>query len=505
VIVYRNQRKRVATADLLHRVETSVGFERQMGVGILEAGVADALCPDYDRNLPVLAALRRGEWEGFELPREIEISVPEGFAYYALDPELYQRAALSFVKTVRPERVALIGIRAIGTTLSTIVAAVLRAAGCEVQSWTVRPHGHPWNRVLRIDEGLARAWREWNGWFAVVDEGPGLSGSSFASVSERLESLGIAPQRVVLFPSWVPDGSGFVSETARARWRLHEKFCVDFEDLDLFPGTRDIGGGKWRLLADIPVAAHPQHERRKYLNRKYLYKFAGYGHYGSEALERAGALFGWVPSCNELRRGFLSIEWVPGRNLSQSLRSPHRGESFLKHAARYLTHIRREFATGEPVGFEPLAELIAVNAPEAPETGGWRSAVLDGRAVALDGRMFPHEWIEAPHGYLKTDALDHHDDHFFPGPQDTAWDIAASIIEFHLNAPAEEYFVECYERESQDRGIRARLPFYRLAYLAFRFGYTDVAMHTLEGTEDGVRFSKDRARYRSLLELSHGS
>jgi hypothetical protein len=98
VIVYREQRRRVFTAEFLHQIEDTQGFDRQMKFGQFEAGVADALCPECDRDLPVLAALRRGEsdrgeWEGFELPREIEISVPEGFAYYALDPELYRRAA----------------------------------------------------------------------------------------------------------------------------------------------------------------------------------------------------------------------------------------------------------------------------------------------------------------------------------------------------------------------------------------------------------------------------
>jgi hypothetical protein len=266
VIVYREQRQRVHTAEFLRQAEVAQGFERQMLFGQVEAGVADALCPDFGRDLR----------ESFEPPPEIEISVPEGFAYYALDPELYERAVAQFLEAERPEPVAVIGIRAIGTTLSTIVAARLRESGCEVARSTVRPRGHPWNRELRIEESLAQKWRDWRGVFAVVDEGR----SSFAAVSVCLESLGLAPERVVLFPSWLPDGSEFISATARARWTLHRKYCTPFEDLGLFPGACDLGAGKWRAHTGTNVPVQPQHERRKYLSRTPL----PYGR-GSESLQ----------------------------------------------------------------------------------------------------------------------------------------------------------------------------------------------------------------------------
>ncbi|HLI82457.1 MAG TPA: hypothetical protein VKV17_00995 [Bryobacteraceae bacterium] len=480
MIAYREQRRRVRASEFLRQAEAARGFERQMLLGQFEAGVADALCPDCDRDLG----------DHVEPPEEIEISVPEGFAYYALDPELYERAAARFVKAERPQRVAVIGIRAIGTTLSAIVARRLRESGCAVARWTVRPRGHPWNRELRIDQALAQAWRAWPGLFAVVDEGPGLSGSSFAAVSACLESLGIAPERVVLFPSWTPDGSAFISAPARARWLLHRKYCIPFEDLGLFGGACDLGAGKWRALRGLDLPVQPQHERRKYLSRgregalPTLYKFAGYANFGRAALARAEALRGWIPGCGELDRGFISMPWVSGR-------PPKVNAQFLDHAARYLAHVSHEFPAHEPVRFEPLAELIAVNSPRAPDAARWRGAVEDGHAVHLDARMFPHEWIETPAGYLKADALDHHDDHFFPGPQDPAWDVAGTIVEFALDAAAENHFVEVYRRASADRAIRARLPFYRLAYLAFRVGYWNLA---------GERFARERARSEALLE-----
>ena len=42
-----------------------------------------------------------------------------------------------------------------------------------------------------------------------------------------------------------------------------------------------------------------------------------------------------------------------------------------------------------------------------------RSLIEDAPAYELDGRMLPHEWIETSSGFLKTDAVDHFDDHFF--------------------------------------------------------------------------------------------
>src|SRR5690349_8351031 len=106
MIVFRRQRRRVRTAEMLTRIDAAHGFERQIEVGELEAGVADELCPERDEDLPVLRGLREGQWKGLELPHEIDISVPEGFAYYALDPELYRIAVRRLVWQVRPSRVA---------------------------------------------------------------------------------------------------------------------------------------------------------------------------------------------------------------------------------------------------------------------------------------------------------------------------------------------------------------------------------------------------------------
>ena len=487
MIVYREQRSRVRTATVLDRIAASHGFERQMELGELEAGVADALCPEYDSDLPVLRALRNGQWRGLELPEEIEISVPEGFAYYALDPELYRIAARRMVWEARPERVAVIGIRSIGTTLASIVESELHQLGIPAESWTVRPRGHPWERKAAISPELERTWREWRGHFAIVDEGPGLSGSTFTSVAAFLGSLGVPDEQIAFFPSWRSGGGSLVSKSARERWQRHAKYVADFEELGRFENDRDLSGGKWQEITGMRVPVHPQHERRKYLRGGQFYKFAGYGRYGRAILERARALAAFIPRTYGLKDGFLVSDWV-------SARQPSVTTEFLDHVARYLNFVRSRFAIAG--GAVSLAEMIAVNTGEE-----WPDPEPLEEAVQLDARMMRHEWLETRDGWLKADALDHHDDHFYPGPQDIAWDIAGFSIEFGLEAEGEQYLLERFARLSGDCAA-ARLPFYRTAYLAFRLGYADMAGEMLRAERDryaAILWSEPWMRNRSRL------
>src|SRR5207253_11092270 len=105
-------------------------------------------------------------------PERVEIRRPEGYAFYALYPEAYSAAA-SALDGVGPIKV--VGIRSIGTGLAAMVAARL---GGELPV-TVRPVGDPFRRELSISAELAAALLDdAHASFAIVDEGPGLSGSS---------------------------------------------------------------------------------------------------------------------------------------------------------------------------------------------------------------------------------------------------------------------------------------------------------------------------------------
>src|SRR5262249_52710968 len=110
-------------------------------------------------------------------------------------------------------------------------------------------------------------------------------------------------------------------------------------------------------------------------------------------------------------------------------------------------------------------------------------------------------WISTPRGLFKVDALDHHDDDFWPGCRDIAWDVAGTVVEFGVEGPAREFFITAYERAAKDRTIRRRLPLYEAAYLAYRVGYANLSAASLQDTNEGATFSRLEDRYRHLLAV----
>jgi hypothetical protein len=120
-------------------------------------------------------------------------------------------------------------------------------------------------------------------------------------------------------------------------------------------------------------------------------------------------------------------------------------------------------------------------------------------AVAVDARMQPHEWIRTGSGFLKTDGVDHFDDHFFPGPQDIAWDVAGFSVEFGLDAGAADGLADAVAAALRDPSLPARLPFLTLAYLAARLGYASLAAASLGATPDGHAQATLARRYARQL------
>lgn len=534
-------------------VEHQQAVEWLIDFGELEAGLADvrqtSVCPhsaDRLKSVPRRIALGFGhvfvcswkknsaelerrlvelgglleELTGLPLPENVSVGTPEGYAYYSLYPETYLAAAERCVDELRPAHAVCIGIRSIGTSLSAVVAATLEQRGVPVQSFTVRPDGHPFDRRLRLSTELAQQWRaQRDAHFLIVDEGPGLSGSSFCSTAHALTELGVTENRIVFFPSWQTDGAQFVNAEARRRWPRHPKFTATFEQVRLQSGRlshgdalTDIAAGQWRALfyrdEDKFPAVHPQHERRKYLvkaERLWL-KFAGLGRYGQAKLSRAEALAaaGFAPRALGLADGFLKSEFVKGQPLTRNDVCP----ALLTTIARYLAFLRANFPT-EQTAPDDIREMMRVNLTEALgearaerllQSDGFKRAADAGRACAIDGRMLPHEWLRTADGYIKTDGLDHHDDHFYPSCQDIAWDVAGCCVEFALNREQRKFLIEQYRRVAEDADIAARLPFYLLAYTAFRLGYATMAANQLKGTADGARFDELRARYAANLE-----
>jgi hypothetical protein len=471
MIVYADREERVDTCAFLRTIEQSADpLERLIRRGQFESGVSDALCPDCDDVVDFRS-----------LPTEIVIRPPEGYAFYAVYPDQYRDAAKRFYTERRPEACVVIGIRSIGASLSTVVAEALPNVAAR---FTVRPRGHPFDRHICLSPRLELLIREnISAWFCIVDEGPGLSGSSFISVAEKLSEFGVPDERIVFFPSYEPHIAGLRSERARTRWPRHPVYLEPFRADRVVPaGGRDMSAGKWREILMRWPAANPQHERRKYLVDGCVWKFAGLAHLGRARFERARILSeaGFAPTAVAFENGFLISEFV----------QPDASAPDVDRIADYLAFLRREFATSRRVPYASLTEMIRVNAGiESPESD---PVIEDAVVVALDGRMLPHEWI----GDVKTDSVDHHDDHFFPGCQDIAWDIAGAEVEFETEPGA---LASRYLRLCRDATLDRRLPFYRRAYLAYRIGYAHLSAESLAGTADGARFGVLKNRYFAAL------
>ncbi|HEX6880383.1 MAG TPA: hypothetical protein VF135_08475, partial [Terriglobales bacterium] len=256
----------------------------------LTSAIADCFVTNNALSPDLLECARR-----LTLPDELQLSVAEGFAYYALHPQKLL-CVPSDVEGIATARV--IGMRSIGTTLSAVVAAALRAMGATVDRITVRPNGHPYERQLTFSEA-EKTWLHEagpNSMVVIVDEGPGISGSSFLAVAEAVEQCGIASQRILMVGSRDPDPQQLRAPQAAVRWTRFRFRAVT--DAPILPkGAKDdLGGGCWRrvLLRNFEnqPASWTQHESAKYLSddRKSIFKFLGYGHYGECLARRAEKL-----------------------------------------------------------------------------------------------------------------------------------------------------------------------------------------------------------------------
>ncbi len=487
---------------------------------------AETDVPSVDRSAlrDALAAIERTA-----LPPKVRLKSGEGHAFYALYPEAYAAAALQM--TSRDGRV--IGIRSIGSGLAAIVAAALGAAPPE----TVRPVGDPFQRYLSLQPAFrTRLKAGVGGRFIIVDEGPGLSGSSFGAVADTLEAMGAAPADLAFLPGHADDLGAAASEAHRKRWRAAERRCVPFEALvldaeapghglvswfaDLVEGgrLRDISGGGWRAVRYADLAAWPaantHQERRKFLlggaAGPWLLKFAGLGAAGERSFTQAQALAsaGFAPAAIALRYGFMAQPWL-GDWRPLQLRPEHRPR-FVRHLGGYLGWRAAHLSAPDSAGatLDSLLEMARVNAVEALGEQAARSPALSDarwaeapplRRVWTDNRLHPHEWLEHPDGrWLKTDGVDHAAAHDLIGAQDIAWDVAAARVEFGLDAPEMAILLGALrERADVDPDLAALLA---PAYLAFQLGaYTMAAQAHAGWPEEQQRLARAVAAYRRRL------
>jgi hypothetical protein len=479
-----------------------------------------AVCRSWDTDFRETGSLPRLEsLDG--LPAEVELRVPEGFAFYALYPEAYAEAARR-LKLSGPPRV--IGIRSIGTSLAAVVAAALGTPTFV----TVRPFGNPYAREIAVDPALERELLDEEAHYVIVDEGPGQSGSSFGAVAGWLEERGVPLERVALLPSHAGAPGSAATGKRRRWWGQVQRQVGDFGDwpalveqwctpllgpLDSSP--QDISGGAWRRLryaiGDQWPATVPAWERRKFLvtadGEQFLVKFAGLGRIGDEKLAIARALYleGFVPKPVGLVHGFLVEEWL------DDAAPLERSEKPLGEIALYIGARARLLpaASGSGASVEELLMMTRRNISLelgddfARELECWRAGELEPRIVRVrtDNRLDRHEWLRRRSGALiKMDALDHHQAHDLIGCQDLAWDVAGAMVEFDVDQSEAECFIAATEDSAGRKIDRELLECYRTAYLAWRLGWSRLGGSMTEDPAEQLRLKRRGDRYAAELQ-----
>jgi hypothetical protein len=460
-------------------------------------------------------------------PAWITVRSPEGYAHYALYPELYLEAALAARGTA--EWRGVIGVRSIGTSLGAAVAAGLGVPLLD----TVRPIGPPFER--RIEQHLPHA--PGTGAIAVVDEGPGLSGSSFHAVARWLFPGVQTSGALALFPG---HGQGPGPRASAATHRFFAQTAThppDPRGLRAPPTGRkglddwlrglagddaaidDLSGGRWRArrrARPLQAAALPGQERLKFLLRRpggdWLAKFAGLGRTGERKLARqrllAEAELG--PAARGLVHGFLVMDWVePSHDDAHEWVQPSgaRRSELVAHLARYLA-FRSARWPAPPGSGARLADLAAMARCNGASLGiddrSWNAVARHAirlehavRRVATDNRLHAWEWVSNGERLLKVGAVDHCESHDLVGCQDLAWDVAGAVVELALNtAELDELMAQLAAQgcPTDPALLRLCMP----CYVAFQLGAFTMGLET-SPADDQPAIERQCARLRQRL------
>lgn len=416
--------------------------------------------------------------------RPLRLRTPEGYAFYGLYPESYIDAARTL--PWRGAEVRVIGLRSIGTSLAPIVAAALDAP----PPLSVRPTGHPFRRSTRVKAEALKRFLRGGSAFVVVDEGPGLSGSSFAAAARLLMANGAAPDRIVLMPGHDGDPGGAGDADIRSVWRTVRRCpATPIADMTIASwagtllsgqpaGFEDLSAGQWRAkrfgsVSDWP-ALDARSDRRKLLihhgAQSWVARFAGLGAAGERKLARAEwlAARGFTPRPAGLAHGFLLQEWIAPARIND------RPDPAV--VGRYITARRGLVAESAGADLVALRAMALTNTEEALGAGAAsalsrRLTPSEGLArerqlVAIDGAFQHWKWLWRER-WLKVDALDHDADHDLIGPQDVAWDVVGASFELGYSSMARARLLRTL---GAARPSDEMLTYITPCYLAFRLG-----------------------------------
>ena len=496
----------------------------------------------------------------------LTVKIPEGFEFYALYPEQYCNSALHWSEdkpgSGAERSVTVIGIRSIGTALSAVVDTTLAAAGWRTGRITVRPTGPPFARKVELPPAFQASAQH----ALIVDEGPGLSGSSMAAVAQALISSGFKCEQIAFLPGHANEPGPAASPEVRDWWAHTPRYVTSLknirwngltlaESLEAKAGefcearitphflraslsaksqrlmsTENLGRGLWRNMVYASETNWPavpaSFERLKYRcspegGPGLLWKFAGLGawRYDMESCVAAGfkriekrAAQNWTVKPVAVFRGFVGLPWIEGEPLrSADARTP----GILNHIGCYLASVSGPPLTGteQAAARARLSEMLYWNTKESLGVTAAERALRVAAAIHLDdrypsygdGHLASHEWLRTVDGrILKVDCAGHDTDHTVVGRQPVHWDIAGAIVEWKLT----EAQVGVLLKAVKAAGIEIEpsdLAFYRLAFAAFRLGQSALcASLSTEDPSERARLEAATWRYQNQLQYEVG-
>ena len=494
-------------------------FQARMLVRSWRINFAGSLLPSTDWKA-LLEPLR--------LDEPIRIKRPEGYAHYALYPESFLEAAL---RSGLSSKAVVIGVRSIGVSLAAVVAAALGSG----PAYSLRPTGDPFRRQVLPGKLLQRRILDrLHTDFAIVDEGPGLSGSSFGCIADWLETNGVPAERIHFFPSHKGEPGRQVSKAHLRRWKQRRPHVVDVHELILDTperernlkswacellgvsegSWRDLSGGQWRgLRYEDPQYWPPsyrQQEKLKFLlsdsGTHHLVKFAGLCEMATkQARGKILSEAGFTPPVLGTCHGFIVEPWIEGCAMEID---PAPKTEMVEQIGLYLGFRARHLpATHGGASLLDLCHMATVNIEEAlggevahqiqQLIGRPHHLVKHLRRVDTDNRLHRWEWIRRQDGRLiKTDALDHNASHDLIGCQDVAWDIAGASVEFDLSKAQRCRLVEIVAVETDREPRDDVLKVFEACYLGFQIGLWSLAAQSHDASE--------QARLRSAVMRYEG-
>jgi hypothetical protein len=378
------------------------------------------------------------------------------------------------------------------------VTAVLDAAEIQCRRYTVRPYGHPFDRQVALAERFGADDR-----VLVVDEGPGLSGSSFFSVGRALTANGVSAGRQVYLCAHSQPPGKMARPEISAFWEHAQRYVASSFECAFGPAgsllenvelelegrfdapvrqVEDLSQGRWRALAagESPerLPSYAAFERPKLLaeledGRRVLLKF-----------------YGQVLRMDPVT---CAVDWSDAAAARQIASGDAR-------ATRVHGYVARLWLDGElltPAAKTPsLLERLALFLAERP----WHCTRGSGNAAdccyAMTGSLAPQEWLRLPSGrVVKLPETLAGFDHTAIDSEPLGWDLAAALIEWQLSeGEAEQLLAFFRARSGIDIELRDVLP-HAARYARFQLEKARFCANQAGPGEESRRLELEAVRY----------